>query len=116
MEEIRQLQPSIVVNTRMHGKGDFLEHELSFPESALGCPWEYCASWTEINWGYSEECLATHRSARWGANVYKKVCRWNGNLLLNVGPDNNCEVPEITYRTMYEMKALLEEELVTGSK
>lgn len=110
IEEIRELQPSIIVNKRMHGKGDFLEHELSFPDGPLGCPWEYCTTWTEFDWGYSEECLATHRSARWGADLYKTVCEWGGNLLLNVGPDNNGEVPEITYRTMYEMKKLLEKE------
>lgn len=110
IDEIRRLQPSIVMTPRMHGMGDYMEYELSFPESKPDFPWEYGTTWTEFNWGYCEQCLHTHRSARWALNLYKQVREWDGNLLLNVGPDNNCRLPDVSYKTLNELKALLREE------
>lgn len=107
MDEIRQLQPSIVMTSRMNRRGDFQVFERSLPERKPDLPWEHCTTWTEFCWGYCEQCLHTYRTAQWAVDLYDKVCFWGGNLLLNVAPDNFCELPEISYKTYADMKELL---------
>lgn len=109
IDEIRELQPSIVVTSRMHRQGDFLEYELSFPEEMPKLPWEYGATWTEFNWGYCEQCLDTYRSAEWAVDLYCRVREWNGNLLLNVTPDKEGNLPEISYEQYRRMEKLMKE-------
>ena len=80
---IRSLQPSIVINNRWGGAGDFVTPEGHLPADAPAEWWENCVSWSG-HWGYSP-----HTPFMPGAWVMNKLVRaraGGGNLLLNIGP------------------------------
>jgi alpha-L-fucosidase len=46
-EEIRQLQPGIVINPRLHGHGDFVTYERTLGTDKPVTGWaEFCSTWT----------------------------------------------------------------------
>lgn len=109
IDEIRALQPGIVINPRMHKKGDFEVYESAdFLEKKPGVPWECNTTWTEFSWGYNEDALPTYRTAQWAVDKYDKVMAWGGNLLLNVTPDKDGQLPQIAYERIAEMKIILD--------
>src|SRR5256885_16982750 len=55
LERIRELQPGIVVNPRMHGKGDFITFERTLKTAQVQDGWaEFCNTWAN-NWSYVEQ-------------------------------------------------------------
>lgn len=101
VEEIRSVQPSIVINPRLHGTVDFETPETRLPEERPDGWWEGCFIFNQGGWGYSAseiyerggkflDLLAKHRS-------------WNGNLLMNCAPRPDGEMPETYYRRMSEI-------------
>ena len=109
VEEIRELQPGIIVCPRMHKRGDFETYESEqFPEKKPNVPWECNTTWTEFSWGYNEDAMPTYRTAEWAFEKYKKVVEWGGNLLLNVTPDKDGQLPPIAYERLAELKRLID--------
>lgn len=103
IDRIRQLQPGIVINNRMHGHGDFATPEYDFPkEKPTAEWWENCASW-KGGWGYTEP--VRYQSAAWMLSRLARVRSWGGNLLINVGPQPNGELPKVAYDRMKEVAA-----------
>lgn len=101
IERIRELQPGIVVNNRMHGHGDFITPEWNMPtERPTGDWWENCASWFG-GWGY--RARAPYQTAAWMLTRLIQVRAWGGNLLINVGPQPNGELPAAAYERMKEV-------------
>src|SRR5207253_197693 len=48
VEEIRKLQPGVVMNGRLHGKGDFGTYERQMKATKPTAGWyEFCNTWTE---------------------------------------------------------------------
>ena len=98
--EIRELQPWIVVNPRMHGSGDFETPEWEFPGRMDGW-WENCVGWGG-GWAYKSD--ERYKSTSWALTRLAKCRGFGGNLLLNVGPRPNGELPDIVYKQFAEME------------
>ena len=95
LEEIRQLQPGIVVNGRFHGHGDFTTPERTMNTAKVPQGWEeYCNTWSDY-WPYV-------KGAKFRANGFVLgqyvLCRsLHINYLLDVGPMSNGELPAEVY-------------------
>lgn len=107
VEEIRALQPGIVVNTRMHGQGDFETYECRMPEQKPDGWWEHEDIWADGPWwGYMYQA-ADYKTAAWFVDRYRQVKAWGGNFLINVAPKADGSMPDIVYQRLDEAKALL---------
>ncbi|MEO6874343.1 MAG: alpha-L-fucosidase [Opitutaceae bacterium] len=111
---IRTLQPQIVINDRW-GRvrppdatdetgdkfGDFTTHEWTDLKASPGGWWEYCRGWYG-HWGYS---------GPFAGNVELELERlgrlraWDGNYLLNLGPQPDGRLPEGTDDAWRSMRA-----------
>jgi len=95
LDEIRQLQPGIVVNGRFHGRGDFTTLERTMDATKVPRGWEeYCNTWSDY-WPYV-------KGAKFRANGFVLgqyvLCRsLHINYLLDVGPMSNGELPAEVY-------------------
>jgi alpha-L-fucosidase len=102
IERIRELQPGIVINPRMHGHGDFSTPEVGFPRTRPIGWWELCAIWNRA-WGYTND--EEYRPLSRVLAEFVKVRAWGGNYLINMGPRPNGELPEAAYQRMAELEA-----------
>ncbi len=98
-ERIRELQPGIVINPRMHGKADYITFERHLPET-IEMPkgqWaEFCNPWNGT-WPY------TKRNYKPLNNILNDLlrCRANGiNYLLGFGPMGNGDLAPDAYKNM----------------
>ena len=106
-EEIRKLQPGIVMNDRQHGRGDVVTegYECKLPKERPARLWEHCFCMTGNGsfWGYTKplDCLP--------ANVISaklaRVRAWGGNELANFGPQPDGDMPPEFYQCMTAVKA-----------
>ena len=54
IERIRELQPQIVINPRLHGHGDFVTYERKLTTDKVATGWaEFCNTWTG-SWSHQE--------------------------------------------------------------
>jgi alpha-L-fucosidase len=93
IEEIRKLQPGIVINPRFHGTGDFITPEKHLDKTLRlkSDEWgELCSTWQQYNWSHTgisyrtiDEVLETLVSCR-SAGI---------NTLLNIGPLSSGDLP-----------------------
>ena len=88
---IRELQPSIVVNDRLPGAGDFDTPEQFLPAEPPARPWEMCLTMND-SWGYVP-ADAEYKSARSLVHTLCEVAARGGNLLLNVSPRGDGSLP-----------------------
>lgn len=107
LEEIRALQPGILVNERMHGYGDYTTPECRIPDKAQNPPWEAVDVWDVAGrWGYSEPFLQKPASLiKWN------LCRclgMRGNYMINVGPMSNGALPQRVYDDLDEIARWLQ--------
>lgn len=107
MEMIRSLQPDIVIDNRLGGDimsaepevyaGDFFSPEQIIPPRGIvnevgePVPWEACITLNN-NWGYHAKDKA-YKTPRQVIRALVECVSKNGNLLLNVGPDAEGEIP-----------------------
>lgn len=97
-EEIRKLQPDIVMNPRMHGKGDFITYERNPPEEDPGDVWaEFCNPWT-TSWADSK--TRPFRSNGFILGQFAAARAWGVNYLLGVGPEADGTLPNAVYENM----------------
>jgi alpha-L-fucosidase len=97
-EEIRKLQPGIVMNPRMHGKGDFITFERNPPQKDPGDVWaEFCNTWTN-SWANSNTQPFRSNGFVLGELVAAKA--WGVNYLLGVGPTSDGVFPDAVYTNM----------------
>ena len=99
VEEIRAIQPGIVVNPRMHGREqtDFDTCECSFPAERLPDWWEGCHVLAHC-WGYTADEL--YKPLSWILGQIARHRAWNGNILLNFGPDPRGRLPQTAYERL----------------
>lgn len=103
----RGLQPQLIMSSRMGWKGDFQSDEggseVTGPIRTE--PWEKCINLNEVSWGFSEKqnLMSFDRAIKMLVNV---VIR-NGNMLLNVGPDRNGQIPAIHIARLKEIGGFL---------
>ena len=91
----RELQPEIVIDNRSRLEEDFStpEEHLSAAEGSRG--WESCMTFNRISWGYldSAQALPYSYNAHGILKMLHTVSSNGGNLLLNIGPQVNGDVP-----------------------
>ena len=88
---IRQLQPNCLINDRLPGFGDFDTPEQFIPAQPPVRRWETCLTINE-SWGYNP----TDRQFKTARELIHTLCEVagkGGNLLLNVSPMGNGELP-----------------------
>lgn len=107
---IRELKPSIIINNRVakreHFNLDFGTPEQEHPSAALDYCWEACYTMND-SWGFKKEDH-NWKDAR---NIYSKLNEINGkggNLLLNVGPDGNGDVPPQSDKILRKVGKMIE--------
>lgn len=98
-EEIRRLQPGILMNPRMHGKGDFITFERNPPKADPGRDiWaEFCNPWTN-SWANSNTVPFRSNAFVLGELVAARA--WGVNYLLGVGPTKEGYLPQPAYDNM----------------
>ena len=98
-ERIRELQPGIVMNPRLHGKGDFrtYENELKKRDPQSNEWAEFCHDWTYV-WGYNPKAQFRDNAFILGELVMSRAS--GCNYLLSIGPDKNGELPAEAYANM----------------
>jgi len=107
---IRELKPDIIINNRVAKraifKKDFGTPEQEHPGGALEHEWEACYTMNN-SWGFK----ASDTDWKNSQTVYDKLKDINskgGNLLLNIGPDGNGNVPEESVKILLEVGKMLE--------
>jgi alpha-L-fucosidase len=105
-ETIREMQPSILVNERMHGYGDFTTPECALPEAPPSGWWEMCDMFNRRAWGYTSP--PEYNGAERMFARFAKARAMGGNYLLNMAPDPDGELPAIAYERLREWKKLME--------
>jgi alpha-L-fucosidase len=103
-EEVRRLQPGIVVNRRNGGGGDYGDSEGKLPDKRFKGWFETCETcWPANKWSYTDS---------WGWDtapvVLEKLVRlraWGGNLLANVGPKGDGGIPDQALSAWKDMAA-----------
>lgn len=96
MERIRELQPSILVNERMHGYGDFSTPECRVPVEAPAERWEVVDTWDMAGrWGYAHPFV--NRPAAWVAERLGQTFALGGNYMINLAPQADGAMPQEIY-------------------
>jgi alpha-L-fucosidase len=88
---IRSLAPDVLVNDRLPGLGDFDTPEQFIPPQPPGRAWETCLTMND-SWGYNPSDT-NYKSARELVHTLCEVAGRGGNLLLNVSPMGDGELP-----------------------
>lgn len=97
-DEIRKLQPGIVINPRLHGNGDYITFERNPPKQDPGDTWaEFCNTWTN-SWANSN--TQPFRSNAFALGEFVSARAWGVNYLLGVGPTADGEFPQAVYDNM----------------
>ncbi len=106
MEEIRELQPGIVVNHRLHGHGDFLTYELTLPSKEPPSDvWETCTTMGQ-GWAYRKD--ETHKSPGYFLKWLVKARSMGGNFLPNIGPRPDGTLPDEAYKLLEKVSEWME--------
>lgn len=110
IEEIRTLQPQIVVNDRLWGIGDYCsQFECHLPTEKPEDIWETCQIWhVGGGWSYVKNA-DKYRKLDITLHQYEVCKQWGGNLLLNIAPDKNGEAPKAYYEAVKEFGDAIKE-------
>lgn len=89
----RRLQPEILINDR-----GYLPEDFGTPEGhvtpAEGKEWEACMTFNDTSWGWMPSAAVDAHTPRSILKMLASACRGSGNLLLNIGPSPEGNVPE----------------------
>jgi alpha-L-fucosidase len=88
---IRSLAPDVLVNDRLPGFGDFDTPEQFIPPQPPARPWETCMTMND-SWGYNPSDRS-YKSPRELVHALCEVAGRGGNLLLNVSPTGDGQLP-----------------------
>jgi alpha-L-fucosidase len=92
---MRSLNPGVIISDRISGEGvfgDYGIHEGKIPGSGSPREWETCMTMNDT-WGYSK-FDKNFKSAETIVRMLVDTTSKNGNLLLNVAPDGEGDIPE----------------------
>lgn len=96
-EEIRKLQPGILINPRLHGTGDFITYERELTTNKIATTWaEFCNTWATL-WPYQN---GGFRSNGFALGQLARSRALGINCLLGIGPDAQGEFHPDVYKNM----------------
>ena len=104
-DRARQLQPHIVLNSRSCD-GDFGCTECRQPTEKFSGWFETCHCWQKSGWGYTQD--EDYHSTAWLLALLAHLRTWGGNVLINVGPRPNGELPAVAYQRFSELAAWMQ--------
>ncbi|MCL4505316.1 MAG: alpha-L-fucosidase [Chloroflexi bacterium] len=98
---VRQLQPDIIINDRSQLPEDFGTPEQHITPEKGGRAWEACMTFNE-SWGYTP--IDTNYKNAWQVvSMLRTVAAGGGNLLLNIGPTPEGDVPPVCRRELLKV-------------
>jgi len=98
IERIRELQPGIVINPRLHGHGDFITYERTLGTDKVATTWaEFCNTWTN---SWPHVAGAAFRSDGYVLGQFVTARSLGINYLLGVGPMSTGEFTPEIYQNM----------------
>lgn len=98
IERIRELQPGIVINPRLHGRGDFITYERQLTTERVAAGWaEFCNTWTNA---WPHVAGARFRANGFVLGQFVKARSLGINYLLGVGPMSTGEFTPEIYQNM----------------
>ncbi len=105
IDEIRALQPHIIVNDRLWGVGDYCSRfECRLPTEKPDVPWETSQIWhVGGGWSYVKNA-DKYRAPEITLHQYEVAKEFGGNLLLNIAPDGDGVVPQAYYSALQRLK------------
>lgn len=92
-QEVRALQPHILINNRSLIPEDFSTPEGQVTAAEAGRGWEACMTFNHASWGYMPSATEEAHSTRDILQMLNTACGGMGNLLLNIGPAPDGSVP-----------------------
>ncbi|MCW8129967.1 MAG: alpha-L-fucosidase [Planctomycetota bacterium] len=105
---VRAYQPKALISPRSGWEGDFGTDEGGHAAAGpmLDWPWEKCLNLNQTSWGYTPEqkLMTRDEVVRMLVNVVGR----GGNVLLNVGPDRDGEIPPAHVERLREVGVWLE--------
>lgn len=90
----RELQPHIIINNRSRLEEDFSTPEGRVKAAEKGRGWEACMTFNNTSWGYMPSAAQDAHSPRDILKMLNTACSGFGNLLLNIGPSPEGDVPK----------------------
>jgi alpha-L-fucosidase len=108
MNRLRELQPGMVVNPRMHGYGDYITPEAEMPEEKPSQLWELCDISDMNAWGYLKDDLRTYFPTSKMIGRLHHCRAWGGNYLINIAPGPDGDLPVEGYRLLDELKGWID--------
>lgn len=117
LEEIRSLQPGIVINNRGGLKsnalgepwpGDYFTFEHSDPHEPPPGWWEQLRIWNSPHWGYCKANETSYVSTASILATLAKTKAWGGALLVNAAPRPDGTMPPPFYAGMQEFAEWME--------
>lgn len=81
---MHQLQPNVILNSRMWGYGDYETPEQGVPIISPEGPWEFCVTINDT-WGY-QHSDKNYKSVRQLVRMFAECIGMGGNMLLDIGP------------------------------
>ncbi|MGJ7030086.1 alpha-L-fucosidase [Niabella hirudinis] len=103
-DEIRKIQPGIVINRRNKAPGDYGDSEGALPGKRFTGWFETNDPvWPDKRWSYSTSDIYNDASTVLGNLV--KLRAWGGNYLANIGPEGSGHIPAPATEAMKEMAA-----------
>jgi alpha-L-fucosidase len=104
---VRRLQPEIIINDRSQLPEDFGTPEGHITPEKGGRAWESCMTFND-SWGYTP--IDTNYKSSWEVvRMLRQVAAGNGNLLLNIGPTPEGDVPPPCDERLLEVGRWLEQ-------
>ena len=114
---ILKTNPSCIINARLAGYGDYGTPEQHVPIQRPKDPfWELCMTMNK-NWGY-QPTDTVYKSTFELISIFADCISMGGNLLLDIGPKENGEIPEEQVKRLKELGRWTKKhaEAIHGSK
>jgi alpha-L-fucosidase len=106
VERIRELQPGIVINPRLHGHGDYVTYERTLATAKKATGWaEFCNTWTN-NWSYVPQ---PYRANGYVLGQLAQSRALGVNYLLGIGPMPSGELEPAAYTNMAIVQRWMQE-------
>jgi alpha-L-fucosidase len=100
---VASLQPNTIINDRLPGQGDYSTPEQLFPTKAPPGPWELCLTMND-SWGW-RPTDTNYKSPRDLVRSLADVASRGGNLLLNISPMGDGDLPDNQVSRLKELGA-----------
>ncbi len=90
--QLKAWQPSVVLNSRMQGRGDYATPEQGLPITPPEGAWEFCLTIND-SWGFQHQDT-NYKTPAQVLRTFVECIGMGGNLLLDIGPQEDGTIPQ----------------------